>query len=66
MKVKIIKEVFSSAGWRREGDIIDLKGKELNHYINKGIAIEHKEEKAAKKETKQAKAPAKRTTKKSS
>lgn len=66
MKVIIQKDVISGAGWRREGDIINLEGKELTHYLNKGIAIEHKEEKAAKKETKQAKAPAKRTTKKSS
>ena len=64
MKVIIQKDVISAKGWRREGEIIDLEGKELNHYLKKGIAIEHKEEKAQKKETKQAKAPAKRTTKK--
>jgi len=62
MKVKIIKTVKSGSGWRNEGDIINLEGKELNHYLNKGIAVEHKEVKA-KKETKQAKAPAKRVTK---
>ena len=72
MKVIILKDVVSGKGWRREGDIIELTGKELNHYIAKGIAKEHKEEKAkpvtkevkAKPVTKEAKAPAKRTTKK--
>ena len=63
MKVIILKDVVSAKGWRREGDIIELQGKELNHYIAKGIAKEHKEEKA-KPATKEAKAPAKRTTKK--
>jgi len=62
MKVIILKDVISAKGWRREGDIIELQGKELNHYIKKGIAKEHKE---PVKETKQAKAPSKRTTKKS-
>jgi hypothetical protein len=66
MKVIIQKDVISAKGWRREGEIINLEGKELTHYLNKGIAIEYKEQKAEKKETKQAKAPAKRTTKKSS
>lgn len=66
MKVIIKKDVISGKSWRREGEIINLEGKELSHYLNKGIAIEYKEEKSAKKETKQAKAPAKRTTKKSS
>jgi hypothetical protein len=63
MKIKIIKDVFSSAGWRREGDIVSLDGKTANHYIKKGIGIEYKEEKQ-KKETKEAKTPRKRTTKK--
>jgi hypothetical protein len=62
MKVKIIKEVYSQAGWRREGEIVELDPKTGRHYLAKGIAIEHKEEKA-KKETKEAKAPRKRTTK---
>lgn len=63
MKIKIIKEVFSSAGWRREGDIVSMDVKTANHYINKGIGIEYKEEKQ-QKETKEAKAPRRRTTKK--
>ncbi len=65
MKVLIQKSVISGKGWRNEGDIIDLEGKELNHYLTKGIAIEFKEEKQTAKETKEAKAPQKRTTKKS-
>lgn len=63
MKVKIIKDVFSSAGWRREGDIVELDVKTANHYLSKGIGIEFKEEKQ-QKETKEAKTPRKRTTKK--
>lgn len=64
MKVKILKDVYSIAGWRREGDVVSLEGKELNHYINRGFAIEFKEEKP-KRETKEQKTPRRRTTKKS-
>lgn len=62
MKIKIIKDVYSGNGWRREGDIIEMDQKAARHYIIRGIGIEHKEEKATK-ETKEAKAPKKRTTK---
>ena len=62
MKIKIIKEVYSHSGWRREGDMLELDAKTTRHYFAKGIAVEHKEEKAVK-ETKEAKAPRKRATK---
>jgi len=62
MKIKIIKDVYSGSGWRKEGDILEVDPKVARHYLIKGIAIEHKEEKATK-ETKEAKAPKKRTTK---
>lgn len=63
MKILIKKSVISSNGWRNEGEIHELDEKLAKHYINKGIGVEHKEEKA-KKETKEAKTPRKRTTKK--
>lgn len=63
MKIKIIKDAFSSAGWRREGDIVELDSKTAKHYLLKGIGVEYKEEKKAR-ETKESKAPRKRTTKK--
>lgn len=63
MKILIKKDVFSSAGWRREGDIVTLDTKTAANYIQKGIGIEYKEEKQLK-ETKEAKTPKKRTTKK--
>ncbi len=68
MKVILLKDVFSVDGWRKEGEIVDLDGKELRHYLAVEIAKPYeepksKEEKAPKK-TKEAKAPAKRTTKK--
>jgi len=63
MKILIVKDVYSSAGWRREGDIVELDTKTANHYLNKSIGIEYKEEKA-KKETKESKTPKRRTTKK--
>ena len=62
MKIKVLKDVYSSKGWRKEGDIIDLDPKIARHYLIKGIGIEVKEEKATK-ETKEAKTPKKRTTK---
>lgn len=64
MKIKIIKDVFSSAGWRREGDVVSLDLKTANHYIKKGIGFEIKEVKQVR-QTKQSKAPQKRITKKS-
>ncbi len=63
MKVKILKTVLSGNTWRNEGDIIELKGSELNHYLANKIAIEQKEEKAPKT-TKEDKTVKKRTTKK--
>ena len=70
MKILIKKDVISGQdGWRREGEIYDLEPKLANHYIKRGIgvlakeAVEVKEEKA-KVETKEAKAPKKRATKK--
>jgi hypothetical protein len=64
MKILIIKDVFSSKGWRHVGDIIEIDTKTSNQYIKKGIAVQYKEEKA-KIETKEHKAPKKRNTKKS-
>jgi hypothetical protein len=63
MKVLILKDVYSSEGWRKEGEIIIMDDKTARHYIKKGIGVEHKEEKIVK-ETKEAKQPKKRTTKK--
>lgn len=63
MKIKMLKSVVSSAGWRNEGEIHELDHKTAKHYIAKGIGVEHKEEKVVK-ETKEAKTPKKRTTKK--
>ena len=64
MKVLIKKDVYSSQGWRKEGDIVELDHKTASHYLKKGIGVEYKEEKP-KRETKEAKTPRKRTTKKS-
>lgn len=62
MKIKIIKDVYSGTGWRKEGDIIEMDQKAASHYMIRGIGIEYKEEKATK-ETKEAKTPKKRITK---
>jgi len=62
MKIKIIKDVYSGSGWRKEGDIIEMDQKTARHYLVKGIGIEYKEEKVVQ-ETKEAKAPKKRITK---
>jgi len=62
MKIKMIKDVYSGAGWRKEGEILELDPKVARQYIIKGIGEEYKEEKAVK-ETKEAKTPKKRTTK---
>ena len=70
MKIKILKDVISGQdGWRREGEIHNLEPKLANHYIKRGIGVlaeEVKEVKEvkAKVETKEAKAPKKRATKK--
>lgn len=63
MKIKILKDVYTSKGWRYVGEVHDLDQKTSKHYIEKGIGIEQKEEKAAK-ETKENKSVKKRTTKK--
>lgn len=64
MKIKILKSVVSSKGWRNEGEIYDLDPKTAKHYILKKIGIEYKEEKVIK-ETKENKSAKKRITKKS-
>lgn len=63
MKIKMLKDVYSSAGWRKEGEILSVDDKTARHYIAKGIGVEYKEEKAPK-QTKENKAVKKRTTKK--
>ena len=63
MKILIKKDVYSAKGWRKEGDIITLDLKTANYYITKGIGVEYKEVKV-ERETKEAKTPRKRTTKK--
>jgi len=62
MRIKILKDVYSTNGWRKEGEIYDMDPKTAKHYISKGIGVEQKEEKV-KKETKEAKTPNKRVTK---
>jgi len=62
MKVKMLKDVYSSGGWRNENGVYDLDNKTARHYISKKIAIEHKEEKIVK-ETKEEKKVSKRITK---
>lgn len=59
----MVKSVISGREWRKEGEVLDLDPKTSAYYLKKGIAVEHKEVKAAP-ETKEAKAPKKRTTKK--
>lgn len=61
MKVKMLKDVYSSGGWRIENEIYDVDNKTARHYVSKKIAVEYKEEKVAK-ETKEVKT-SKRTTK---
>lgn len=63
MKILMTRDVYSSAGWRKEGEVVELDQKTATHYLNKGIGIEFKEAKP-EKETKEAKTPRKRTTKK--
>ena len=62
MKIKIIKDVYSGSGWRKEGEILEMDQKTARHYLIRGIGVEYKEEKAVK-ETKEAKTPKKRITK---
>lgn len=62
MKVKMLKDVYSSKGWRKENEVIDVDDKTARQYISKNIAVKHKEEKIAK-ETKEEKKVSKRITK---
>jgi len=69
MKVLMLKSVISGSQWRNEGEVLELDSKTCAHYFKKGIAQEYKEapvkkEAKPKMETKEAKAPRKRTTKK--
>jgi len=63
MKIKMIKQVYSSQGFRNEGDIINLDPKTARHYINRGLVVEFKEEKI-EKETKEFKPKRKYTKRK--
>jgi|SaaInlStandDraft_1057018.scaffolds.fasta_scaffold58299_1 hypothetical protein len=63
MKIKMLKDVVSTKGWRYEGQIYELDAKIAKHYLSRQIGIEVKEEKAAK-QTKENKTAKKRTTKK--
>jgi len=63
MKIKMIKQVYSSQGFRNEGDIINLDPKTARHYINRGLGVEFKEEKI-EKETKEFKPKRKYTKRK--
>ena len=49
-KIKMIRTVLAENTWHREGDVLELPEKLSNHYLNRGIAVMFKEEKA-KKET---------------
>ena len=67
MKIKILKDVYTSKGWRYTGEVHDLDNKTAKHYLSKGIGIEYKieyKEEKAVKETKENKKVSKRTTKK--
>lgn len=61
MKVKMLKDVYSSGGWRNENEVYNVDNATARHYIANKIAVEYKEEKVAK-ETKEVKT-SKRTTK---
>lgn len=62
MKVKMLKDVYSSKGWRMENQVLDVEDSVARQYIAKNIAVAHKEEKAPA-ETKEEKTTSKRTTK---
>ena len=68
MKMLMLKDVLSSEGWRREGQVYEVATPECNDYLKKGIAVEHKEVEVKEQkvaETKENKPAKKRTTKKS-
>lgn len=58
----MIKDVFSTKGWRYEGQTYDIDPKTAKHYLTRQIGVEVKEEKAAK-QTKENKTAKKRSTK---
>ena len=43
MKMLMLKDVLSSEGWRREGQVYEVATPVCNDYLYKGIAVEHKE-----------------------
>ena len=59
-KIKMIRTVLAENTWHREGDVLELPEKLSNHYLNRGIEVMFKEEKA-KKETKEHKQSKKKT-----
>ena len=56
----MIRTVLAENTWHREGDVLELPEKLSNHYLNRGIEVMFKEEKA-KKETKEHKQSKKKT-----
>lgn len=64
MKIQILKDVISSNGWRKIGEVHELSQKEANHYIKKGLGVEYIEKEVkVEKETKEVKTAKKRITK---
>ena len=59
-KIKMTRSVLAQNAWHNEGDVLELPKKLSNHYLNKGIAVLYKEEKA-QKETKEQKQSKKKT-----
>ena len=59
-KIKMTRSVLAENAWHNEGDLLELPEKLSNHYLNKGIAVLYKEEKA-QKETKEQKQSKKKT-----
>ena len=56
----MIRTVLAENTWHKEGDVLELPEKLSNHYLNRGIAVLFKEDKA-KKETKEHKQSKKKT-----
>ena len=59
-KIKMIRTVLAENAWHKEGDVLELPEKLSTHYLNRGIAVLYKEEKA-QKETKEHKQTKKKT-----
>ena len=55
-----IRTVLAENAWHKEGDVLELPEKLSNHYLNRGIAVVYKEEKA-QKETREHKQTKKKT-----